>query len=68
MLGESGYMAGYEHAQRDYRKSVGKLFPADIELLCGHGSVTVLYPCKSVKCSVCEVITTIDEIHRTQDV
>lgn len=38
---------------------MAKGFPRNIELSCGHGSVSILYPCKTVKCGKCNVVTAV---------
>lgn len=48
-------------------RNPGKLFQADVDLLCGHGTVTVIYPCSTVICGVCGAVTPIDENRRIQN-
>lgn len=33
------------------------VFPQTVNLLCGHGEVTIIVACRSVKCGICGFVT-----------
>lgn len=39
------------------------VFPQSVNLLCGHGKVTIIVACRSVKCGICGFVTPLAAEH-----